>query len=124
MVNDSHIEQYFEQYGWSAARTGAGMWQTTFRGDHAVLTIEVQLTADWLLFAMKLPRTGGSARADRLLAANAHMRLARFAMDQQGRLLLRADMPTEGFTYGHFVDCLGALSHYADLYFDEWSQGS
>ncbi len=124
MVNASDIEQYFEQYGWSAARTGAGTWQTTFQGDRAILTIEVSLTPDWLLFAMNLPRTGGQVRGDHLLAANAQMCLAKFAVDSQGRLLLRADMPAEGFTYSHFVDCLGALSHYADIYVDEWRPDS
>ncbi len=125
MVSASAIEQYFEQYGWSAARIGDGRWQTTFRGDRAVLTVEVQLTADWLLFAISLPGDRVQAQAeqvDRLLVANAQMLLAKFAVNAQGGLLLRVDMPTEGFTYSHFVDCLGALSHYADVYFDTWSQ--
>ena len=124
MVNASDIDQYFERYGWSAARIGAGTWQTTFRGDRATLTIEVNLTADWLLFSANLPRTGDQVRVDHLLVANAQMWLAKFAVDPQGRLLPRADMPTDGFTYAHFVDCLGALSHYADVYFDEWHPGS
>jgi hypothetical protein len=121
MVSASDVEQCFERYGWLAARIGDGRWQTTFQGDRAVLTIEVHLTADWLLFVMNLPRAGDPIRADNLLVANADMMLAKFAIDRQGRLILRADVPTEGFTYSHFADCLGALSHYADLYFDEWN---
>ncbi len=124
MVNASAIEQYFERYGWSAARIGPGTWQTTFRGDRAILTIEVNLTVDWLQFAVNLPQTGDPVQVEQLLVANAQMWLAKFAVDAQGRLLLRADMPTEGFTYSHFVDCLGALSHYADAYFDAWHSGS
>ncbi len=124
MVSTSDIEQYFQQYGWVAARTGDGTWRTTFWGDQTVLTIEVNLTADWLLFAVTLPQTPGPLRSERLLAANAQMWLAKFAVDSQGRLLLRADMPTDGFTYSHFVDCLGALTHYADVYYDAWHSGS
>jgi hypothetical protein len=54
-----------------------------------------------------------------LLAANEQMRLVKFALDTQGRLLMQAKLPTEGLVFSHFVDCLGALSHYADVFVGE-----
>ena len=113
------VERYFEQYGWAATRTGASDWQATFTGEQATFTVDVQLTADWIHFAIDLSSFGWLDTPDqarRLLAANADLLLARFAISPQAGLLLQIDMPTEGFVYSHFVDCLGALSHYADMF--------
>jgi hypothetical protein len=118
-VQAADVARYFEQYGWVARRTGERDWQTTFTGDLATFTVEVHLTDDWLHFVIDLSSFGWLDTPDqvrRLLAANADMLLARFAIGPQANLLLRIDMPTEGFVYSHFVDCLGALSHYADLF--------
>lgn len=113
------IDQYFAQYGWQPVNVRDSSWQVTFEGDRANFTIELELNADWVVFTIRLTNDGGY-QPEKLLAANAQMWLTRFAIAPDGCLLLRADMPTEGFSYSHFVDCLGALSHYADLFYDLW----
>jgi hypothetical protein len=119
-VQPAQVEQYFQQYGWTARRIGAQKWQTTFVGDHAIFTVGVSLAPDWLSFAIDL---SAYWRPDQslqdLLLANEQMRLVKFALNAQGRLLMQAELPTEGFSFSHFADCLGALSHYADLFVGE-----
>jgi hypothetical protein len=86
-------------------------------------TIDVNSTTDWLFFAIDLPPCGWSEdRALKLLAANAPRLLVKFAIGVQGNLVLRTERPVEGLTYSYFVDCLGALSHYADAYCGGWLQ--
>jgi hypothetical protein len=119
------IDRYFQQYGWTASKTGEGHWQATFSGDLAVFTIELYLADEWLLFTIDLSAHGWSdqpEQARRLLVANADMLMAKFAIRPHGKLLLQIEMPIEGFGYSHFADCLGALSHYADLFCREWRQ--
>ncbi len=119
------VEHYFQQYGWRASQKGEGRWQASFTGDLAVFTIDVRLTEEWLLFAIDLSSHGWADNADqarKLLAANADMLMAKFAIGPQGNLLLQIEMPTEGFGYSHFADCLGALSHYADQFCREWGR--
>ncbi len=123
-VQAADITRYFEQYGWTAAQPDVNHWQATFVGDQATFTVDVRLTPDWLLFAIDLSALGSLDSPDRarsLLVGNAQMLMAKFAIEPGGKLLLRIDMPTQGFTYSHFVDCLGALSHYADLFRSEWA---
>ncbi len=119
------IDRFFQQYGWTATRTGEGRWRTTFTGDLAIFTVNLHLTADWLIFTIDLSSYGWSGspdQASRLLAANAQMLMAKFAIGPHSRLLLQIEMPTEAFTYSHFADCLGALAHYADVFCREWRQ--
>ena len=119
------IDRFFQQYGWTASKTGAGHWQAAFSGDRAIFTIDVHLRGAWLLFSIDVSAHGWSdhpEQARRLLAANADMLMAKFAIAPHGKLLLQIEMPIEGFGYSHFADCLGALSHYADLFFREWRQ--
>ena len=119
------IDQYFQRYGWTASKTADGHWKTTFTGDLGIFTIDVRLDPEWLLFAIDLSARGGPDSPERmrdLLIANGEMLMAKFAIGPQGNLLLRVEMPTEGFGYSHFADCLGALSHYADRFCREWQQ--
>ena len=123
-VQPAEVERYFEAYGWKAARVSEWRWEAAFAGDHATLMLTLELTPDWLSFGIDLSaysspyRNSGQPWQD-LLAANAEMQLVKFALDSQGHLHLQAELPTEGFAYSHFVDCVGALSHYADIFVGE-----
>jgi hypothetical protein len=120
-VQASDVDAFFKQYGWRATKLSEDTWQAIFAGEHRPFIIRVTLTSDWLYFALDLASYDWQRRyPERLLEANGQMWLAKFATDTEGRLLLRADMPTEGFVYSHFSDCLGALSHYADHFSAEW----
>jgi hypothetical protein len=125
VIHPADIDQFFQHYGWTARRIGEEHWQTTYRGDRAVFTIDVRLTEEWLFFAIDLSASGWSEKpeqARKLLVANANMLMAKFAINPRGKLLLQLEMPVEGFSYSHFADCLGSLSHYADIFCREWQQ--
>jgi hypothetical protein len=122
-IRAADIDHYFQRYGWIARKTDDDHWQTTFTGDLATFTIDVSLSDQWLHCAIDLSSYGWSDKpeqARRLLAANADMLMAKFAIDPHSKLLLKLEMPLEGFGYSHFADCLGALSHYADIFCREW----
>ena len=120
LVRPAEVERYFERYGWAVTRIREQQWQAAFAGDHDTLTVTLDLAPDWLSFAIDLSAYWHSDDSVRdLLVANAEMKLVKFALDTQGHLLLQAELPTEGFAYSHFVDCLGALSHYADNFVGE-----
>ncbi len=117
----SDVDAFFALYGWKPTKLAENSWQAVFAGEHGTFTIRVTLTSDWLYFALDLaPYDWQRRHPERLLEANGRMWLAKFATDTEGRLLLRAEMPTEGFVYSHFSDCLGALSHYADHFSNIW----
>ncbi len=123
MLTAADIDRYFQQYGWLVSRAAddADRWHVTCKGDFSAFTINVALTVDWVIFEVELASQGHYLIED-LLAANARMLLVKFAVDALGRLLLKTELPTEGFAYSHFVDCLGALSHYTDEFLRDQQQ--
>src|SRR5512140_450523 len=106
LIQAADIDHYFQRYGWTANKTSQDHWQTTFRGDLVTFTVDLSLTAQWLLFTIDLSSYGWSDipdQARRLLAANADMLMAKFALNPRGQLRLQIEMPVEGFGYSHFV---------------------
>jgi hypothetical protein len=77
----------------------------------------VQLSENWVLLSM-LPMLGRSAyRAGdlgrRLLAANREMRLAKFALDKNGAVVLCAELPTESLDASEIADAVQRMTEYA-----------
>ena len=76
-----------------------------------------ELSENWLLLSM-LPMLGrGSYRADdlgrRLLARNREMRLAKFALDKDGAVVLCAELPTESLDASEVADAVRRMTAYA-----------
>ena len=77
----------------------------------------VQLSENWVLLSM-LPMLGrGAYRAGdlgrRLLAANRDMRLAKFALDKNGAVVLCAELPTESLDASEIADAVQRMTEYA-----------
>jgi hypothetical protein len=77
----------------------------------------LQCTENWVLLSM-LPmldpdaiRPDGLAR--RLLSANRDMRVAKFALDKNGAIVLCAELPTESLDRSEIVDAATRMMEYA-----------
>jgi Tir chaperone protein (CesT) family len=80
----------------------------------------VQLSENWVLLSM-LPMLGrGAYHAEdlgrRLLAANREMRLAKFALDKNGAVVLCAELPTESLDASEIADAVKRMTEYAERF--------
>jgi Tir chaperone protein (CesT) family len=76
-----------------------------------------QVSENWILLSM-LPMLGrGAYRPEdlgrRLLAANRDMRLAKFALDKNGAVVLCAELPTESLDVSEIADAVQRMTEYA-----------
>lgn len=116
------IPQFFQAYGWQFERSGEGLYRTGFVGDSGHYEIWVRVTDQWVYFTINpfVERPDGRSHGEEvltlLLQANHEVNMAKFALDEDGDVLLAVELPCESFGYSHFADALTALSHYADLY--------
>jgi len=120
-VTPETIDGYFQEYGWTFQRPEGGRdWQTAVRCDVAVFRIAVRLTDNWVFFTM-VPFVLGprdpqcTERLYRhLLRLNRDITLAKFALDEDGDVLLTVELPAKDLSYETFCDAIGALTYYAD----------
>ncbi len=119
------IADYFHTYGWQFDRPSEGLFRTGFVGDSGHYEIWIRVTEAWIYFTISpfFAAEEGQELASEvlrlLLHANHELNLAKFALDEDGDVLLVVELPRAGFSYSHFADALTALSHYAD----EWRPG-
>lgn len=82
----------------------------------------VQCTENWVLFSI-LPMFTGGLRPDdlgrRLLARNRDMRLAKFALDRNGAVVLCAELPTESLDPSEVADAIQRMTGYARRFLAE-----
>lgn len=116
------IANYFDSYGWQYIRQEASVYRTAFTGETGRYDIWLKVTENWVYFSInpyvKKPagQEHGESTLQLVLRANHEVNLAKFAVDEEGDVLLSVELPAEGFCYTHFCDALTALSHYADGY--------
>ena len=122
------ISGFFDTYGWDYERREDTIFRTGFVGETGHYDIWIRITEAWIYFTINPyveKRSGkrhGHGTLVELLRANHELNLAKFAVDEDGDVLLSVELPADGFCYAHFADALTALSHYADDYrgrFDE-----
>ena len=124
MIDVPTLRSWIEALGYDAAPDGPATLRIQPRGaeDHvpgsgALPPFFVQLSENWVLLSM-LPMLGRSAyRAGdlgrRLLAANREMRLAKFALDKNGAVVLCAELPTESLDASEIADAVQRMTEYA-----------
>lgn len=119
MIDVPTLRSWIEALGYEVATESA----TTLRiqpgagGAPPLPPFFVQLSENWVLLSM-LPMLGRSAyrAADlgrRLLAANREMRLAKFALDGSGAVVLCAELPTESLDASEIADAVQRMTAYA-----------
>ena len=112
---------FFDSYGWKYERRDPHVFRTGFMGESGDYDIWLKVTEAWVYFAInpyvrKPERGHGPGTLQAMLKANHELNLAKFAIDDDGDLLLSVELPSEDFCYSHFSDALTALAHYADDY--------
>jgi len=121
LVTSDELEDFFDQYGWSVEKLDDTTFRTGFRAKHTTFTALVRLTEHWLVFTInpfvQVPEHGwGKVALKTMAMANHHVNLAKFGLDQDDDCFLTVELPTEGFSYDHFVEAMTALTHVADSF--------
>ena len=115
-----NIPSYFKRYAWSVEKLEENFWRSTFANDREEdFDLYVMLDEEWVNFAVSplvaKPAPDCQARLyATLLHLNQQMRLAAFAVDDDGDVNLLASLPRHGFAYRHFAITLDALAYYTD----------
>jgi hypothetical protein len=117
----AELARFFRRYGWSFERFEDDTFRTGFRGKNAAFVALVRVTSHWVVFTvnplLRAPEGGfGPATLRTLAVANQQANLAKLGIDDDGDAFINVELPTEGFTFQHFVAALGALAHFADLF--------
>lgn len=114
------IEKCFERYEWAAEEVEADIWRATFTAasEHEY-DVFVVADTEWVHFAVSPLVTGVEAACrgrlwDCLLRLNQQMRLAYFAVDDDGDVNLLVELPSAGFTCEHFAAALDQLTAAVD----------
>lgn len=124
------VPSFFETYGWQFERQGPGLYRTGFVGDTGHYDIWVRVGQHWVYFTINPyverpeDEPHGACVQRLLLEANHELNMAKFAVDDDGDVLLTVELPRIAFGYSHFADALTALSHYADAYNDRFQNAS
>jgi hypothetical protein len=111
----STLERWIVRAGFEAKSVNA----TTVRvlhGDGDLPAFFVQLSEHWVLLSM-LPLRGAESihsgdLGRRLLEANREMRVAKFAIDDGGTVVLCAELPTESLDESELADAVRRLVGY------------
>jgi hypothetical protein len=127
-LESDDVPGYFESYGWQYERQGAGLYRTGFLGDTGHYDIWVRVGQHWVYFTINPyverpeERGHGGFTLRLLLEANHELNMAKFAVDDDGDVLLTVELPKDNLAYSHFADALTALSHYADAYKERFEE--
>jgi len=112
------IPEFFERYEWSCEEVEPGIWRASFADEREEeYDLFVAQTEEWLHFAVSpltpRPRLECSIPLhETLLRLNQSLRLARFALDDEGDVALLADLPLDDLRFAHFAAALDALTGY------------
>lgn len=126
IVNRATVEEYLARHDFVVARVADDTWRGTFPAAAKSFRFFVRLAPGWLHFTVtplldERPGDAAAARAlfERLLRLNGEIRLAKFALDAAGEVVLGVDLPTLDLDFSEFHEALEALRHYAAAHHDE-----
>lgn len=117
------LKSYFDQYGWAYEEERPDYFRTGFHGAGTYFDIHVRSLREWVFFYINpfvspmdpVEHQGNFFHS--LLEANHQMNLAKFCLDSRGNVSLCVEAPRKELDYTYFEDAIGAMSHYAELYF-------
>jgi Tir chaperone protein (CesT) family len=135
------LQRWTEEIGYTAEIQDASTLRIRMKeeGIVALPPFFVQCTENWVVLSMfrvldvdrrraspagdpegQAPNAGGSQlmldALRRLLEVNRDMRVAKFALDERGEVLLCAELPTESLDRSEFADALERIIEYAATY--------
>jgi hypothetical protein len=127
-VDTARLESILVESRWLARPTGEpGAYASAFAAGGVTFNARVRLGDDRLevVVAPYLPAPPAERAAalyERLLAVNAKIVMARFALDEDGTVLLCVDWPRANLDDSEVRDALDAASYYAERHHAELSE--
>jgi len=130
-VDAARTEAILKAQGWAVAPDGADCWRGTVRSEGASFPTRVRLGADRLevIVGPLMAAPAGPPDAHRVaalharaLAANATVRMARFALETDGSVVLCVDYPRAHLDDSEVRDALDAASYYAGRWFAQLAE--
>lgn len=125
MLDAAGLEDYLTRDGWPFERLDEHTWRSGFRGDISSFRFFVRLTPNWVFLTIVpfiiAPKSEKAALRlyTHLLTLNREINMAKFAIDQDGDVVLTVELGTETFEEGALKHALDALSYYADRHYLE-----
>ncbi len=117
MIDTATVQGWIEKLGYDTALDGASTLRLTPREGEPLPSFFVQCTENWVLLSILGLLEEGAFRPDdlnrRLLAANREMRVAKFALDENGEIVLCAELPTESLDPSELADAVSRLDSLA-----------
>jgi hypothetical protein len=119
------LRGWIEAAGYDVAPEGPTTLRVRSRpeGEPPLPPFYVQLSDNWVMLSMLPMLTRGQYPGEdlgrRLLAANREMRLAKFALDKEGAVVLCAELPTESLDASEIADAVARVTSYARRFVSE-----
>ncbi len=117
VIDVATLQGWIERLGYNAALDSPTMLRLTAREGAPLPSFFVQCTENWVLLSVLELLSGDAFRPKnlgrRLLAANREMRVAKFALDEDGEVLLCAELPTESLDLSELADAVHRMAQYA-----------
>lgn len=125
MVDGAQVEQLLRADNRPFERIDAGTWRSSFHAESKSFRFFVRLTESWIFFTI-VPFVAAAKNAAaehrlhaKLLRLNRDINMAKFAIDEDGDVVLTVELPTENLDASEFRDAMDALSFYADRHYVE-----
>jgi hypothetical protein len=117
VIDIATLHGWIEKIGYDTALDGPSMLRLTSREGAPLRSFFVQCTENWVLLSILGLLDEGAFRPDdlgrRLLVANREMRVAKFALDESGEVVLCAELPTESLDPPELGDAVEKMATYA-----------
>ncbi len=127
MIDVATLQGWIEELGYDTTLDGASMLRITAREGAPLPAFFVQCTENWVLLSVLGLLDADAFRPDdlgrRLLAANREMRVAKFALDESGEIILCAELPTESLDPSELADAVRRLASLARRFQDDFLGG-
>ncbi|MBI5536608.1 MAG: YbjN domain-containing protein [Deltaproteobacteria bacterium] len=126
-MNFEQILAYLQADGWPIERLGTNTARSRFKGRARSFPFFVHTDATYLTLLCvpyaRLPAEELRAKAlmDRLLHLNRELNMAKFAVDDDGDVVLAVDYPLADLDNSEVRDALDVMSFYADKHWEEVS---
>jgi len=124
MVHKDEIAEYLTRLGWPHERLDSATWGGLYRGEVVSFRYYVRWTKEWLCITA-FPFSGALQEQDTsplhrtLLRLNREMNLAKYALDEEGEVVLCTELPTENLDFSELRDGLMVIADYADRHYLE-----
>ena len=127
-MNFEQIITYLQANGWPVERLGENTARSRFKGRARTFPFFVHADPTYMTLLCvpyaRLPAEDARAKVlmDRLLHMNRDLNMAKFAVDDDGDVVLAVDYPLETLIESEVRDARDVMSFYADKHWEEVSE--